>query len=486
MAWLKKGNESEEPSDPNARLVTTEADQTKAGKWFIRARELGDKRQFDYAVEYYVNGLEFWPDAVEDACKALHGCAVARLQTGGKKAGLKDTMKRSLNDKDPRQAFVNALWLFGHDPDNLAFLEAIVKNAGRLRAEDAAKWAGGVYCKALESAPKASQKQIETLALLTEELGDRAAERDESTFALEAFQISIDTINLARRRKPKDHALEERVRNLSTKLTILKGKYQDGGSYRDSVVDNETQAELHDKDRSVQTDERLDELIATAKDRHTGDPEDDRLFKSYLDLLCRRERDDEELTAIGALVKRFKTTSNYRWKQLADDIRMKQLGRKGRALKASDPQAYKKHQIDRLRFELAVFKDRTERYPTDNRIKFQLATRLFRAGRFDDAIPVFQAARADPKSRAACGLYLGRCFLRKDYPAQAAETLAETLEQYETQEDDTGKELNYWLARAQEASGDAGKARKTYGKLLQTDYNFRDVRDRLERLPSGD
>ena len=126
---LKKKNTAapDDATDENARLLTNDEEKTKAKKWFTRARDLGEKRQFDYAIEYYVSGLEFWPDAVEEALKPLHGCAVARRATGGKKPGLKDTMKRSVNDKDPHKAFVNALWLFGRDPDNYTYMEGIAK-----------------------------------------------------------------------------------------------------------------------------------------------------------------------------------------------------------------------------------------------------------------------------------------------------------------------------------------------------------------------
>jgi hypothetical protein len=47
--------------------------------------------------------------------------------------------------------------------------------------------------------------------------------------------------------------------------------------------------------------------------------------------------------------------------------------------------------------------------------------------------------------------------------------------------------MHYWLGRAQEANGDQDAARRTYGNLLQMDYNFRDVRARLDNLqpPAG-
>jgi len=133
MLKKNKGETPDAPADSIARLTISDEDKVKAKKWFVRARELGDKRQFDYAVEYYVNGLEFWPDAVEEACKPLHGCAVARKQSGGKKPGLKDTMKRSMSDKNAKQAFVNSLWLFGQDPDNLSYIEGTARSASRLR-----------------------------------------------------------------------------------------------------------------------------------------------------------------------------------------------------------------------------------------------------------------------------------------------------------------------------------------------------------------
>ncbi len=486
MAWKKKASSSDDNGDPSARLVTTDADKAKARKWFARGLELGEKRQFEYAIEYYVNGLEFWPDAVEDACKPLHGCAVARLQTGGKKAGLKDTMKRSLSDRNPRQAFLNAMWLFAHDPENINYVEAITRNAGKLRAEDAAQWAAGVFLKALEGAPKASNKCFQSFVRMVEELADRAGERGEAAFAVCSYETVVSGTNLWQRRNPKEKSIEDNLRNLSTKLTILKGKYKDGDSYRESLADGETQAELHDKDRSVQSDERLDQLIAIAEQECAQTPEDARLVKNYIDLLCRREREDEEIRAIGVAVQAYKQTSDYRWKQMADDIRIKQLGRLGRELKKSgDQQAYKVHWNKQITFELAVYKERVRRYPTDNRLKFELGVRLFRTRRYDEAIPLFQTARSDPRNRASSGLYLGRCFFRKDYHSQAIPTFETTIGEWEFPDDDMAKDLQYWLARSQEASGDHESARKTYGKILQLDYNFRDVRDRLDALPGA-
>lgn len=479
-----------QPSDTtdstgSARLETSAEDRSKAARWFERARELGDKRQFDYAIEYYVNGLEFWPDAVEEACKPLHGCGVARKQTGGKKPGLKDTMKRSLNDKDPRKAYLNSLWLFGHDPDNATYLESTVRNAGKLRAEDACRWAANVYFKALESNSKSSAKQFLGLAKMLEELGDRAVARGEADLAESAYRQGVDTLSLWKRRTPKDDAVDTLVKNLSTKLTIHKGKYQDSESYRDSIRDEVAQADLHDQQRSVQTEDRLDELVGKAMQDYEADADSPEKLRKVVDLLCRREQDEDELRAIGILVNQYKRTGEYRWKHLADDIRMKQLHRHERQLaKEEDRERLKQHRIARLRVELGVFRERMERYPTDNRVRFEYGVRNFEAGRFDDAIPLFQTARNDPRNRAACGLYLGRCFYRKGYFEQAIATLEEATKEHDISDDDQAKNMLYWLGRSQETARQASAARSTYGRILQIDYNFRDVRARLEQLPA--
>ncbi|MCH8146413.1 MAG: hypothetical protein IH987_00235 [Planctomycetes bacterium] len=482
-----KTDVSDQNADPNARVVITPEDKAKAGQWFRRARELGEKRQFEYAIEYYVNGLEFWPNAVEEACKPLHGCAVARRQFGGKKPGLKDTMKRSMNDKDPKRALLNAAWLFGHDPDNADYADGMAKAASRLRAEEVAVWAACVCKKALDGARKVNAKQLQNLTKLYEALGDRYAARNEVTEAVATYQFGVDVLNAWSRRVPKDRNIDNAVRDLSTKLTIVRGKYQDSASYRDSIVDQEEQKDLHDIRESKQADDRVESLIEKAEAAYRGDPKSPGNLNQLIDLLTRREIPDDETQAIDLLVSKFEETENYRHKHQADDIRMKQLKRSVReARQTGDQESLKQAHLASLRFDLSVFKDRAVRYPTDNRVKYELGVRLFNAGRFDDAIPVFQAARSDLKNRAGCGMYLGRCFYRKGYHPQAIAALETALADYEFSDDDTAKAMLYWLGRSQEATGGLDAARESYGKILQMDYNYKDVRAKLDGLPSSD
>ena len=48
--------------------------------------------------------------------------------------------------------------------------------------------------------------------------------------------------------------------------------------------------------------------------------------------------------------------------------------------------------------------------------------------------------------------------------------------------DDLGKSLYYWLGRSCETAGKAEDAAKAFGQVIQWDYNYKDVRGRLEAL----
>ena len=126
----------------------------------------------------------------------------------------------------------------------------------------------------------------------------------------------------------------------------------------------------------------------------------------------------------------------------------------------------------------------------DHRIKWkhEYGRRLFEAGQYDEAIPVLQEARMEPKSRHLCSLYIGSCFFAKGFYDQAADTFRDALSTYEIPEDDLGKKLNFWLARSLEEDGHVEDALKLYGQIIQWDYNYRkgDVRKRYEGLQDKD
>ncbi len=477
------GAESEAEADPNARHETPEANKAKARKWFARAKELVDNRNYDYAIKCYIDGLTLWPEAVEDGHKPLRGCGAARQHTGGKKSGFGDSVKHSMNQKDPIKGMLNAEWLLAHDPMNISYIEGLFKNANKAHCDDTVMWIGQALGNAAEQEKKPSAKRFALLKEVYEELGDRAQARGELAVAAEAYERGIAAMNVQERLDPKDTSIPSVRRDLSTKLTILKGQYQTAESFTESMVDRQEQADIHDAERMVQGSERLAELVAKAEREVEESDGTWSKVNALVELLCREDNEQHEAKAIGLLLDYYKRKDNYQYKQRADDVRMRQLARAYRQARSDgDQEVAREARIRQLKFELAVFKERVARYPTDNRIKYEYGQRLFQARKVDEAIPVLQAARSDAKHRTQCDLFLGRCFYEKGYHRQAVSTLARALDQIEVSSSDDGKAVRYWLARSHEAAGEVDQALEHYGQLLEIDYNYRDVRDRMDGL----
>lgn len=480
---MGKDKEQPDAAEASARCTISEADKAKARKWFARAKELADGKNWDYAIQCYIDGLGFWPEAVEEGHQMLRVSASERTIRGGKKPGFTETMKRSMVGKDAKKAMLNAEWLLAHDPRNVSYMEGILKNANKLHCEDTLLWIGPIYGNAIESEKKLNAKRFALLRDIYEEAGDRATDRGEGTLAVQFYERAAEALRQQMQVDPKDLQLENELRDLSTKLTILKGKYESAGTFTESMRDADEQRTRHDQDRMVQDVGGLRRLIANAEKALAANPDNAGKIETLVELLCRLEDEQEERRAISLLVEKYKTFGDFRFKMRAEDIRSKQMRRALRAARdAKDAERTRRLKIELLKFEIGAYRERVKQYPTDNRMRFELASRLFQAGKFDDAIPEFQAARADAKVRIRADLYLGRCFFEKRFYAQAIGTLAKAVEAHEIPDDTLAKDLRYWLARATESDGQADRALEVYGQILELDYNFRDVRDRLQAL----
>ncbi len=474
----------------------SEEDKAKARKWFKQAKVVGETRNYDYAIECYLMGLEIWPDAVEEGHMPLRAISLARKQAGGKPAGFMQSFKRSTTGKDPIRNMLNAAYLLAMDPGNLGHLEQMVANAGKAGLHATTKWAGDSYFESLLSEKKVPPQRVLKIRDIFEELGDQLNEKGDAVGAVEAYEKALKAINILRNMKPDNMEYFNQMTHLSGKLTIARGKYdKDGVSFHESLRDRKAQAEIHDRDRLVQADDRLDELIQSARKDYEANPSVPSKLTVLIDLLCKRERPEEESLAIELLMDNYRKSQNYRFKMRADDIRLLQYRRRARQLqeqirerptdKALQTEVQKLVAEGR-QFELDTFKERVANYPTDQRIRFKYAQCLFASGHFDEAIPCFQEARIDPRNRIACNLFTGRCFYEKGLYAAAVDTLVALAKEYEGRGDETSKEIWYWLGRSHEADGRASEALEAYNQLIQWDYNYRDVRQRISNLRQQD
>jgi tetratricopeptide (TPR) repeat protein len=481
----------EQPHELPPAPEFSDADKSRAGQWFRKGAECRERRDYNYAIECYLTGLNFWPEAVEEGHMPLHSLAVQRQQAGGKKPGLMDGMRGSLSGRDTKKALLAAERLLSMDPQNTSYMDALLKNAIKAGYLATVKWIAPLVFDSLRKDKKPNKARFHALHNALVEATALAEARGDTPLQTWLLEQALHSTEYLIMRLPGDEELRNAQRDLASRLTITRGKYEEAEDFRQSLQDADKQKLLHDSDRVQKDEESLEALIEAARRDWQAAPDTPVKFNAYIDALLRSELKPHEDEAVAVLMAAFEKTQNYSFKSRADDVRLRQLSRQARTLvaKARETHADEDRQQARLaaleqrQLALEVYRERVQKYPTDLRLKSRLGSYLFETAHYDEAIPVLQAAQADPRSRARCELLLGRAFFEKGDAGQATAVLREALEHYELT-DEHSKELLYWLGRAHEGAGQADQAREAYGKLLRQDYNFMDgdARKRLEKL----
>lgn len=136
-----------------------------------------------------------------------------------------------------------------------------------------------------------------------------------------------------------------------------------------------------------------------------------------------------------------------------------------------------------LKREVQVLQSRVERYPKDLQRKYELAQRLMKFKKWDQAIPLLQAASANNKIEPDARVLLGECFLsdnKKPLATRQFESAVKLVNQHEQPE--LFLKCHYVLGRLAEEKGDNDAAVNHYTDVLSLDYNYRDARNRMEKL----
>ena len=135
---------------------------------------------------------------------------------------------------------------------------------------------------------------------------------------------------------------------------------------------------------------------------------------------------------------------------------------------------------------IEVLSAREERHPQNMKIKMQLAELVMQLQDWSRAIPLLQKASQDPRQKTQALVMLGKCFMYDNKLPLAKSQFERAVPDLNPESHpDTYKEAHYLLARVCEDTGDAEKANHHYGEVLVVDYDYKDARERLEKLQGG-
>jgi len=450
----------------------------KAKAFFDRAAQLAERNNFDYAINMYIEGLRYDPEALEQGHFPLCEIALRRQGEGGKKPSMIDKVKR-LGGKTPLEQMLNAEYLFAKDPDHLPYAEAMLKAAVAGGYNKIAHWIANLIFQMNNAAAKPS---LQTYILLKD-----------SYKAIGEFDKAVAACQHIVRIKPNDKELADEYKDLSAELTMARGKYETEEDFRKAIKDRESQEKLHAQAGVVKTEDYRIKALEDARKKIAQNPDSSTNIFELANALSDMENDKDENDAIALLEHTYEAGSDFSFKQRAGELRIKQLKRKIQQVKSAletnpnDQQTMV--EIEKLSAkledtELGHYKLCTQNYPTNLRVKYEYARHLVRNELYDEAIPLFQQAQKDPRRKIPSMNQIGYCFFKKGWLADAIDVYIKAINSYELKDDATGKELQYNLALAYEEQGQTQKALDVYRKIAQADFTYKDVSQRVDRLRS--
>ncbi len=454
-------------------------DLEEAKVFFEKAWRAAETKNYDYAIEMYLDGLRRAPDALEEGHLPLVELGLQRRGRGGKKPTMVERVKR-LRGKTPLEQMLNAEYLFTKDPDHLPYAEAMLKAAVDGGYSKTAHWIANLIFQTNNAVEKPS---LQTYLMLKD-----------AYIELGQFDKAVAACQRALRMKPDDKELTDEFKNLSAELTMAKGKYDVDGDFRQSIRDRETQARLYAQDRVVKTQDYRVTALDEARKAYAADPDMPKHVFDLAEALADMQQDEFENEALQLLEDAYAGHKDFRYKDRAGVLRIKQIKRKLRLAKrqaeARPADAAAKNAVQELvdtlnRVELEHYRLCMENYPTDLTAKYEYGLRLMRNKQYNEAIPLFQEAQKDPRRRIQAMDKVGYCFFMKGWYNDAVDVFSRAIDTYEIKDDAIAKELRYNLARAYEEQKDREKALELYRRIAQLDFGYRDVSDRVDQLRSA-
>jgi tetratricopeptide (TPR) repeat protein len=469
-------------SNPNGDVVFS---PEKALKFFERARTVQETGNYEYAMQLWLGGLRFDPNSMT-GLEAFFAVTPKWLADPASKKGISKEVEKAVSGKSDVDRFLFAILRWGLNPKDQTLAVRAMEAAAKAGLPEPGYWIGERAFATVLSNPKPRKDLLMKIVESFQKIGSY----DKAVIAAEQA-LKLD---------PTDGNLSAFIRSLAAQATMAKGGYErsgEAGGFRQNIRDADKQRMLEEADRIVKTEDTIDRLLVAASEEYKQRPTDLPTIDKFAKLLRERGRPKDEERAYRLYMQAYEDTKQFRYREQAGDIRIRQARRKVDELvamlgvKPGDEMLTRMHaqaQQEHAELELAEHKLRVENYPTDLVRKFELGKRYFTVGKFNEAIEVLQEAQADPKNRAAALLFLGQSFLHLQWHDEAIETFRRGLEVKDLASE-VQLDMRYWLMAALEQKGKDARDRtiveeadKIASSIAVQSITFRDIRARREAI----
>ncbi len=296
------------------------------------------------------------------------------------------------------------------------------------------------------------------------------------------FNLAIECFQRVLKAVPRDEEATRAMSNLAVKRTIAKGGYEEAQNTQDVRANKRASADDLDEESTLSPEE----LLLRALDK---DPTDKNAYIELNDLYLKDEHFDKAMTL---MVKALAATGggDIMLRERHEDAQLRyarqQLQIADNKFRAEQtPEA--KTLFDRMKVELnnketEIYGRRCERYPTNLGFKYELAVRLQRAGKYQEAIKLFQECRSDLKRKGLVLTALGDCFYSIKQYRLALQSYEGGIAEISDRDPDLYKGVVYKAARLAEHLQEWEAAEKHYNHLAAVDFGYKDVAQRLDKI----
>ena len=477
----KKNIPTEEQTEAQAEELASQPE--KARRFFDHAKTVHEATNYEYAMQSWLRGLIFDPASME-GLEGFFRSAAAFLNDNPKGKISKETAK-TFEGRSPAEKYALALLAAGIRPLDAPAVIRAVEMAQKLGQDEVAY---RLAERALSVGQAKPRKDV-FLKIM------RVCQ------AMNVFDLAVRAGELARQLDPEDGPLAAEVLNMSARATMDRGGFDDTGTeggYRRNIRDSEKQRQLEEEERIVKSEDVKDRLVRTSAEDYQSRPGDLPTIKKYIKALLDRGRPEDEKLALTIANKAHEETRQFSFRQTAGEITLR-IARRAllhyRESAEADPddsaarEDYEKANRKFLEMEVDLLVKQVEAYPTDLGYKFELGKRCVQLERYEEAIGLFQEAKADPKNRGTALSMLAQSFERIGWNDEAIQTYRSALETRSDESGDLVMSLRYGLMSALQAKAaeardiaSAEEAEKLASEIAIQKIGYRDIRDRRQQL----
>ena len=440
---------------------------------FEQGSKVSASGNYDYATQMFTQcvtgdpaNLLYTQNFISNLQKKYNNNKTGAKLAGMRSAGAKTAVKKSSVSKDWLGVITNGLKVLELNPWDTAALADMAQACDQLKFDEAQI----VYLKA---ALDADIKDPEVNRLLGRALGRQGQ-----------FDQAIACWMRVQQAKPNDEEARRSIANLTVEKTIHKGGYEEAESSTQVMVDKQQQAERQGRaGGTASPEEQLEKRLKK-------DPANMSLYLELADLHSKEERFEQAvevlnrgLQASGGAVEMRERLEDAELRRARHQLAIAEKKAKGE----ETPEAkalYQQMWTELNNKELEVYRNRSDRYPNNLGFKYELGVRLQRAKNYQEAIKVLQECRSDPKRKGQVFFYLGVCFESIKQYKLALSNYEQAIEALSEREIDQRKLAIY---RAGSLAMDRLKDWETAEKHLTTlagmDFSYKDVGERLDKLP---